>query len=420
MNYCIKCGHKLKKESKFCSNCGYKITNDEKKENKKIVNKDIKNIKSEKNEKLLLIIGALLIIVSSIIFAFANWNEMTSLLKVLFLSIESLLFLSFALFSKNLNFKTPYKFMWFIGILFIPIILFLIGQDRLLGDYLSFDGNGLYVYLSISTLLSALIFFYSFKLLKSKVFLYISYTFLYFSILYTIMIFIDINTNINILIISALNIIICIITLLIKKIEYKKSLNIFMSVILFLENIVICTYTYEESNIFLLISTYIFTISSILIVIKNSKINVLMYVFPILIFLDTCLYVNQIFNGYTNIILFVSLLSIVVFNYILCLKDNKLLKNFSFIYLLLFIFALVLIHNVSNLTYSFIFILLLGMYIFEIYMKDTKIKECISKLLLPLTILLFIYNIIKTFNDMNESVIFLITSIICLIIYKNI
>ena len=78
MKYCVKCGNKLKDNSNFCSKCGTKITLSKKENNE------------EKKEKLLLTIGALLIIVSSIIFAFANWNEMTSILKVLFLSIESL------------------------------------------------------------------------------------------------------------------------------------------------------------------------------------------------------------------------------------------------------------------------------------------------------------------------------------------
>lgn len=414
MNYCIKCGHKLKNGSKFCSKCGYKIKNEIKKEKNKV---EMKQVKNEKNEKLLLIIGALLIIVSSIIFAFANWNEMTSLLKVLFLAIESLLFLSLALFSKNINFKTPYKFMWFIGISFIPVILFLIGYDSLLGNYLSFDGNGVYVYLSISLLLSGLIYYYSFKLLKSKVFLYFTYTFIYFSIIFIIMNFTGTESNIIIPITYLLNLIICIITLIIKKIDYKKSLNIFMSIVLFLINIITCVYTYEESNIILLLVTYLSYIISIFIIIKNSKKNILMYVFPILIFLDTCLYVNKIFSGSINLILFISLLSIILLNYLICLKNNKLLKILTYIYLIINIFILIVAFNVSNLAYTFVFMLLIGMYVYEIIMNDEKTKVIISKLLLPLTILLLIFNAVKIFIDINESVIFLITSLVCYTIF---
>ena len=118
MNYCVKCGNKLNKNSKFCSKCGNQIN-----ANKIEKNTEIEKNKEEKKEKLLLSVGTLLIIVSSVIFAIANWNEMTSILKVLFLSIESLLFLSLSIFSKKLDYKMPYKFLWFLGISFIPIIL---------------------------------------------------------------------------------------------------------------------------------------------------------------------------------------------------------------------------------------------------------------------------------------------------------
>ena len=172
MNYCGRCGNKINENSKYCSKCGSAIKNnlDDK---KRIVNKE------EKKEKLLLSIGTLLVIVASIVFAFANWNEMTSIFKLLFLSIESLLFLSFFIFSKKVEYKMPYKFLWFIGISFIPIIFNLIATDKLLGDYLSYDGNGIFVYLAISSFVCTLLYFISHRFLKSNLFLYISYLFFY-------------------------------------------------------------------------------------------------------------------------------------------------------------------------------------------------------------------------------------------------
>ena len=150
MKYCVKCGNKLNENVNYCSKCGNSLINNKEKPKEKN--------KEDNKEKLLLIIGTILIIIASIAFAFANWNEMSSMFKVLFLSIECLLFLSLAIFSKRVGFKIPYKFLWFIGIAFIPIIFNLIGADKLLGDYLSYDGNGMYVYLAISTLICAIIY----------------------------------------------------------------------------------------------------------------------------------------------------------------------------------------------------------------------------------------------------------------------
>ena len=138
MKYCTKCGNKLKDGTNFCSKCGNQINLAIKKE------KTVKEKREVNKEKLLPSIGTLLVI-----FAFANWNEMSSMFKLLFLAIESLLFLSLSLFSKRVNYKMPYKALWFIGITFIPIILNLIAAEGMLGEYLSYEGNGLYVYLAI-------------------------------------------------------------------------------------------------------------------------------------------------------------------------------------------------------------------------------------------------------------------------------
>ena len=172
MKYCTKCGNLLKEDSRFCNKCGNptKIVLKEREE--------IKKVKNEENkEKLLLLLGTLLIIIASVVFAVINWDEMTNIFKVLFLLMESLVFLSLSMFSKKLNYMMPHKFLWFIGIIFIPVILNLLAQYNMIGDFSK--GNNLYVYLALSSVFCFVIYVLSYKFIKSNIFLYFGYTFVY-------------------------------------------------------------------------------------------------------------------------------------------------------------------------------------------------------------------------------------------------
>lgn len=404
MNYCIKCGNKLKNNVNFCSKCGHptKIKHEE---------KNVKN-KEEKKEKLLLSIGTLLIIIASIIFVIANWNEMTSILKVLFLFIESLLFLSLSLFSKRLDYKMPYKFLWFLGITFIPIILILIAKDKILGDYLSFNGNGIYVYLSISSFICFIIYFISYKILKSNFFLFISYLFIYISVIFVLSIFKLDTFYLMIPILNSFNLIICILYSLIKNVNYNKTINIFMSIIVVIFSIFTCIYASTKINYILHSITYISIIISLLILIFKSKKNILIYIYPFIINLILIISINSIFNKYINIILFMSILSIILINFIIHINDNKILKNISYILMLIFIVFILINYNVSYITLCINSVIVLITLLFVIKLNDEKLQVYISKTLLPILIFLIIYTIIKIFLKIDISIIYLIVSML--------
>ncbi|MBQ9024511.1 MAG: zinc ribbon domain-containing protein [Bacilli bacterium] len=407
MNYCVKCGNKLNKNSKFCSKCGNQIN-----ANKIEKNTEIKKNKEEKKEKLLLSVGTLLIIVSSVIFAIANWNEMTSILKVLFLSIESLLFLSLSIFSKKLDYKMPYKFLWFLGISFIPIILYLVAKDKMLGEYLSFDGNGMYVYLAISSFICFILYFISDKFLKSNLFLYISYIFIYITVICLFGIFNLDKFEIMIPILNSFNLIICIFYSFIKNKNYNRTINIFISIVLLISSIVTCVYSTIKIDYILHSITYITIIASLLLLIFKSKRNILIYLYPFIINLILILSINSIFNKYINVILFMSILSIILFNFIINIKDNKLLKNISYILMLLFIMIILIIYNVSYITLCINSLILLFTCLFIIKLNDEKIQIYFSKTLLPTIIFLIIYTLCKNFLNIDISIIYLIISMI--------
>ena len=106
MKYCTNCGNELKENSNFCTNCG-KPTKKELEKIKKIE----KEKKEQANEKLLLWLGTFLVIISSIIFAFTNWENMNDIFKVIFLSIEALIFFASSFAFKKLKNDGAHKTM---------------------------------------------------------------------------------------------------------------------------------------------------------------------------------------------------------------------------------------------------------------------------------------------------------------------
>ena len=123
MNYCTNCGNKLKENSNFCTNCGKPTKN----ELEKIKAKKQEE-KEKRKDKTILWLGTLLVIVASIIFAFTNWENMGSVFKITFLIAESLIFFITSFVYKKLNNESSYKAMWFLGTIFIPIILNLVAE----------------------------------------------------------------------------------------------------------------------------------------------------------------------------------------------------------------------------------------------------------------------------------------------------
>lgn len=413
MKFCTKCGNKLKEDAKFCNKCG---TSTNRKVEIKI--KEQKEKKEVNKEKLLLSIGTLLVIVASVIFAFANWNEMSSMFKVLFLVIESLLFLSLSLFSKRVNYKMPYKALWFIGITFIPIILNLVATDKMLGEYLSYDGNGIYVYLAISSLICAAIYFISDRVLKSNIFIYVSYAFIYLFVFSICGIFKLNKIEYLLPILNMFNLLVCIFYSFIKSEKYNKTLNIFISIVVLIFSL--ASIIYFDGNDFNKIITSIIFISNVaaqIILIFKTNSNVTIYFYPFVIFAILLTGIEELFNMYPNIILFIAILGIILVNFIIDLCSNKLIKNMTFIIMLNYLFIAITVENANNLTLAIASIMTMLTFLFTIKLNVEKIQVNISKFLLPINLLVIVYNTIKTFINMDSSIILIIASVICFTTY---
>lgn len=412
MNYCTNCGNKLKENSNFCTSCGKPTKN----ELEKIKAKKQEE-KEKRKDKTILWLGTLLVIVASIIFAFTNWENMESLFKIVFLIVESLIFFITSFVYKKLNNESSYKAMWFLGTIFIPIILNLVAEYELFGNYLSYAGSGIFVYLALSSFICAVMYYLSYKFIKSNLFLYLGHIFLYLVVVFTLYVFkLDIvleNNNLILIILSFINLIIIALNIFIK----NKSINIFMSfimLVLFFVTFIYFGISYYNSTTIFLLFTYIFEITSLFILIKVSKKNFIIYLYPIFIYLLSTQAITQL--NFNNLQVYILILVSILLYLILRSINNKAINIISFILLLIISYSSLFNVN-ANIILS-CSIILLGLYIFIIKCNIGRVESNISKILLPVNIYLIISSLFNIFISVKPELILLISSIICFTIFN--
>ena len=412
MNYCTNCGNKLKENSNFCTSCGKPTKN----ELEKIKAKKQEE-KEKRKDKTILWLGTLLVIVASIIFAFTNWENMERVFKIVFLIVESLIFFIISFVYKKLNNESSCKVMWFLGTIFIPIILNLVAEYELFGNYLSYSGSGIFVYLALSSFICAVMYYLSYKFIKSNVFLYLGHIFLYLVIVFTLYAFkLDIvleNNNLILIILSFINLIIIVLNIFIK----NRSINIFMSfimLVLFFITIIYFGISYYDSTTIFLLFTYIFEIASLFILIKVSKKNFIIYLYPIFIYLLSTQAITQL--NFYNLQVYILILVSILLYLILRSINNKAINIISFILLLIISYSSLINAN-ANIILS-CSIILLGLYIFIIKCNIGRVESSISEILLPVNIYLIISSLFVLFVSVKPELILFISSIICFTIFN--
>lgn len=414
MKYCTNCGNELKENSNFCTNCG-KPTKKELEKIKKIE----KEKKEQANEKLLLWLGTFLVIISSTIFAFTNWENMNDIFKVVFLSIEALIFFASSFAFKKLKNDGAHKTMWFLGTIFIIVILNFIGEKELLGNYLSYKGSGIYVYLALSSALCALIYYLSSKFMKSKTFLFFGHVFLYLmviSLLYLFKMDKIYSESLILPVLCLFNLIIIIINIFVK----NKQTGTFMSIISLIFVPITLTYSviYSDSVINSIIP-FVFELISLFIIIKTEKNNPLNYIFVILIYVLTLGLVPDTIDLFTSSIsieLFITILSLALLYFILTIISDKSISVMSYILTMILSYLNIFCYSIRP-EVAIIMTLIIGVIqIFTIKFNDEKIKKTISELLLPITMFILIYNIFEVFIDAKLELILLVASILCFLI----
>lgn len=257
-----------------------KETYEEKAENIKEVKKVIqtkvkKPVNAEDNKNILILItGAIFIILAAIVFLMTTWYTIPNILKTVVLTCLIFVFLGASNIAKN-RFKLDRasKTFFFMAMAYIPICLYSISIFGLFGEYLSIYGEGKNIYLTLSAILVAIIYFFNYKITKNKFLIYGSLLSQQLSIiLFTAVLKVDFN--IFLFNLGIYNLLLLLITSSSKEKElYMNFGRIVPFVILGLS-----LFNFDFENIFYTLSFVVLAINFLILELKETK-NIYSYLF---------------------------------------------------------------------------------------------------------------------------------------------
>ena len=136
-------------------------------QDKKVIQKSTKikskvKIDSTSSKNLsILITGSVLIVLAAIVFLTTAWQSIPDFIKTIVLFLVALVFIGASKISKEkYNLEKASKTFFYIGMAYLPICFLSISIFGLFGTYLSVNGDGKYIYLEISTLVLAVLYYF--------------------------------------------------------------------------------------------------------------------------------------------------------------------------------------------------------------------------------------------------------------------
>lgn len=419
MKYCIRCGNKLKDDSKFCTKCGNPTSLGIEK-----IKKDNEIKREISNENLLLKVGVSLIILSSIIFAFIVWKDVSDIFKVCFLSFESLIFFIISLVSKKIGSSNSYKSFWFIGAILIPIVLILIIYYNLTIEYF-LKGAGLYVYLSICCAICTVIYIVSYKYTKSNIYLYLNCFLLNMFVLFVMLSFnldkyFNGNADLVFAIIILFNLILSVLCLIKKNNKYSHIYINYMKLSILIYIPFIIEYTvYDSSNIITIIMNNIMYLINCYIIVIYNKNSIYNNFIPFILTTIFLVFVNTIFDNYNNMALYFSSLTLLLIFFISYLLDIKSFKIVTFIInILSFIYILSCSMSYNYIVTLVISFLLIVTSLFILKIEESReIKDTINNIILPILVYFLVSSLISSIMITKSIYIIIVSSLVYSIIY---
>lgn len=121
----------------------------------------------------ILITGAILIVLSAIVFLTSTWNAIPDFIKTLVIILLSGVFLGASKIAKEkFNLEKTSNTFFFIAMAYVPICLISCSAFGLFGDYFSLYGPGNVMYLTLVAILTSIIYFVNYKKRNSNGLLY--------------------------------------------------------------------------------------------------------------------------------------------------------------------------------------------------------------------------------------------------------
>ena len=285
INFCPKCGFKLNMHNNNC-NSQVNINNNITTNNNKVEvnNKKLKPEKDIKNN-LMLITGSIMIILAAIIFLTSTWSVINNVFKTIVLIIMLGVFYGMSYIAKkHFKLEQTSKTFYIISLAYIPIIFLAVYLFSLFGSYLSVNGSGKYLYLTISSFLVHIIYYYCSKKENNSVLAYFSILFQMSSIIFLMQMIKNSFTLVlfGLLIYS----VIMIVLYLCNKYYFKKDLHIKVCKLLFvsLTTLIIGNNLFNRVEIISIISTIILLVNTYLIFVKaDNNEKIYSYLYPLII-----------------------------------------------------------------------------------------------------------------------------------------
>lgn len=169
----------MKNENVNKSDCNY-LNNNPIPENKNLQNMTYNKPKKEKSDvstiNIMLVIGALLVVISGIVFATTSWQSFPSFVQatVLF-SFAAIFFVLSALAEKKLHLEKTGILFYILGSVFIPISFIAGGFMNLFGEWFALGGNGQSLLLAVTCVALSVAMFIGFRKYKYQAFLWICF-----------------------------------------------------------------------------------------------------------------------------------------------------------------------------------------------------------------------------------------------------
>ena len=431
--------NKLNKQnsSKYCPNCGFDLvkgydesintpnTNSVPVTNTYVANKVTNNVKkdntiSDKSIKnsFILIAGALLIIISAITLLTSTWSYSHDIFKTLIISFMFLVFLGSSYIAKEkLKLNLISKVFLYIAMAYLPLIFLSISLFSLLGDFLSINGEGNYLYLAISSIVLSIIYFVEMKRNKDILISIYGNIFHLLSIIFLSLIF----TNNIYIIIFALSVYTLLYSLINVKNKYYYSIKVdkillsIYTISLFV--ISVWTSLYININIFYILSLIVYLLLTYIILNRlYEKNNVYNYIYPLLILFITFNIPSLFDKSLFLYLIFILLGSILIFILDYIRNNHSTLLHYIYITVIIGSLYLVALFSSNAVTLSlFLLGYLLISIIYYIYLNNNKgMASCI----IPIVFMLFISHlsyslgISNLFISLIFSIIFIISSLI--------
>lgn len=120
-----------------------------------------KKTELEQKNTSILIVGSILIVLAAIVFLTTAWNSISDITKTIVLFLFVGIFLGASKIAKDkFKLEKASKTFFYIAMAYIPICILSVSIFGLMGNYLSINGDGKYLYLCFSTILLAILYYF--------------------------------------------------------------------------------------------------------------------------------------------------------------------------------------------------------------------------------------------------------------------